>query len=250
MGGADIHEILDIKMTKANGFDTWGPWFEGVNLLQAQEVGIVEVAAAKSKEIVIIGGGMSGLMTYLVLKQAGFTKIKIIEATNRLGGRILTEYVTGPPEAYSYQEMGAMRFPLYYKNPETNQVFNISDHQIVFDLAAEMNRLNGYDPATFINFTTWIQTNDNGLVYKNGFKLPTGLPPTVAQVRANPAFQDNSVLDPSTQQLKAGVASFMPGPEFYETMAKSMFRAHSEWLRRYISSSFSHAIANEVQKTA
>ncbi|KAG8414505.1 hypothetical protein J3459_014699 [Metarhizium acridum] len=54
-------------MTGANGTDTLGPWFDGVKHLSQKEPDIVDVNAAKRKTIAIVGTGMSGLMTYLVL---------------------------------------------------------------------------------------------------------------------------------------------------------------------------------------
>lgn len=118
-----------VQMTNETGIDTWGPWFDGVELLQSKNLSSVDVDAAKSKEIAIVGAGMSGLMTYLVLHQAGMTNVSIIEASQRLGGRVHTAYLSGGPFDYSYQEMGPMRFP------ETveyfNQTYNVTDHQMV-----------------------------------------------------------------------------------------------------------------------
>ena len=41
-------------------------------------------------QVIIIGGGISGLAAANELIKAGITKIVILEAQNRLGGRILT----------------------------------------------------------------------------------------------------------------------------------------------------------------
>lgn len=92
-----------VPMTSASGIDAWGPWFDGVELLQSKKLGAVDVDAAKSKKIGIVGAGMSGLMTFLALKQAGFENLEIIEAGERLGGRVHTVYLTGGPFDYSYQ---------------------------------------------------------------------------------------------------------------------------------------------------
>lgn len=92
-----------IPMTEANGIDAWGPWFDGVELLRSKNLSAVDVAAAKSKKIGIVGAGMSGLMTFLSLRQAGFENLEIIEAGERLGGRVHTVYLTGGPFDYSYQ---------------------------------------------------------------------------------------------------------------------------------------------------
>ncbi|KAK5653712.1 hypothetical protein OQA88_8743 [Cercophora sp. LCS_1] len=220
-----------IEMTQANGFDTWGPWFEGVSALQNKDLGVIDVEAAKSKDVAIVGAGMSGLMSWLVLHQAGMTNLSIIEAGNRLGGRVHTEYLSGGPFDYSYQEMGPMRFPATYKDPATNETLDIADHQLVFQLAAEMNKLNVGDKNFSVDFIPWIQSNRNGLVYRNGFKLDNGLPPTSAQISANSSLgSPASVLDESTINLSAAVDQFLPGSEFGVAMAKNMFKAHKDWI--------------------
>ncbi|KAG7147162.1 L-amino-acid oxidase like protein [Verticillium longisporum] len=133
-----------IKMN-GTGFDHVGAWFEGVKYLEQQQPGPVDVEKAKAKEIAIVGAGMSGLMTWLVLSQSGLTNLTIIEGGKRLGGRVRTEYLSGGPFDYSYQEMGPMRIPDTYTDPSSNKTFNISDQQIVYQLAEELNKLNGHD---------------------------------------------------------------------------------------------------------
>jgi hypothetical protein len=219
-----------IPMTDAKGMDIRGPWFDGVALLKDKQPSLIDVAAAKSKSVAIVGAGMSGLMTYLVLSQAGLTNISIIESTNRLGGRIRTEYLSGGPFDYSYQEMGPMRFPATYTDPATKETVNISDHQMVPALADEMNKLNAGKKTLSVDFIPWIQWNSNGLVYRNGFRLETGLPPTVAQIEANASLAPPTVLDADTQKLQASVASFLPKASFALEMANNMFKAHKEWL--------------------
>ena len=165
-----------IEMTEKNGFDVMGPWFDGVEHLSQKEVSSVNVDAAKSKEIGIVGAGMSGLMTFLLLHQAGFTNISILEAGERLGGRVHTTYLSGGPFDYSYQEMGPMRFPYTYLNPLDNKTYPINDHRLVFDLAKEMNEINRNNKNFSINFIPWIEDNQNSFHYFNGYKLPSGFP--------------------------------------------------------------------------
>lgn len=218
-------------MGESNGIDTLGPWFDGVALLKTKEPGPVDVNAAKNKEIAIVGAGMSGLMSYLLLTQAGMKNLKILEAGQRLGGRVHTEYLSGGPFDYSYQEMGPMRFPYTYQDTTTGESLNISDHRLVFQLADEMNSLNGHNKNLSVDFINWVQSNSNGLVYKNGFKLPSGLPPTVAQIQADPSLGGPvKAYSNSTTALEAAVQQHMPGPEFYAAAAKNMFKAHKEFL--------------------
>jgi monoamine oxidase len=228
----DLNELASIPMDNSTGIDVLGPWFDGVALLQNKQPGPVDVKAAKSKEIAIVGAGMSGLMSYLVLTQAGMKNIKILEAGQRLGGRVHTEYLSGGPFDYSYQEMGPMRFPYIYRDPTTGEAINISDHRLVFQLADEMNRINRNDKNLSVDFIPWVQSNPNGLVYKNGFKLPSGLPPTVAQIRADPSLGGPvKQMDESTKALAEAVDQHMPGPEFYAAAARNMFKAHKDWIR-------------------
>lgn len=100
-----------IPMNRSSGVDVLGPWFDGVELLRAKNLSVVHVDAAKSAKVAVIGAGMSGLMTLLVLRQAGLGNVTLIEGSHRLGGRVHTEYLSGGPFDYSYQEMGAMRIP-------------------------------------------------------------------------------------------------------------------------------------------
>ncbi len=63
------------------------------------------------RHIVIIGAGMAGLTAGLLLQEAGH-KVTILEAQNRLGGRVYT-YHGFPGNLYG--EFGAMRFPRQHK---------------------------------------------------------------------------------------------------------------------------------------
>uniref|UniRef100_A0A8C8RTM1 Amine oxidase n=1 Tax=Pelusios castaneus TaxID=367368 RepID=A0A8C8RTM1_9SAUR len=59
----------------------------------------------QSKKVVIVGAGISGLTAAKLLKDAG-CKVLILEASDRLGGRIVTHR-----EQDWYVELGAMRLP-------------------------------------------------------------------------------------------------------------------------------------------
>ncbi|KAL2121798.1 hypothetical protein VTJ04DRAFT_2253 [Mycothermus thermophilus] len=222
-----------ISMDGTTGIDTLGPWFDGVAVLKDKQPGAVDVEAAKNKQIAIVGAGMSGLMSYLVLTQAGMKNVTILEASQRLGGRVHTEYLSGGPFDYSYQEMGPMRFPVTYQDPESKEKINITDHQLVFQLADELNALNGNDKNLSVNFIKWVQSNPKGLVYRNGFKLPSGLPPTAEQIRADPSL--STPPKPQSESVKAlshELEEAMPDEGFYTRIAKNMFKAHKEWTEK------------------
>ncbi|KAF3405290.1 L-amino-acid oxidase [Talaromyces pinophilus] len=140
--------------------DVEGPWFDGVEYLSAKEPHERFVAQAKKKSIGILGAGMSGLMSALLLESVGVHDWKIIEASNRLGGRVHTAYLDNTTGAeYQYQEMGPMRFPVDLTLG--NETVEINDHKMVFQLADVLNKINGNSPEYIVNFIKWIQSNSN-----------------------------------------------------------------------------------------
>ncbi|MCF6137413.1 flavin monoamine oxidase family protein [Pseudalkalibacillus berkeleyi] len=98
----------------------------------------------KPKRIIIAGAGMSGLVAGSLLKQAGH-HVSIIEARNRVGGRIYT--IRKPFTNGNYFEAGAMRIP----------------H--VHFLVLEYLKKFGIQTNAFINATA------NDIIYVNGRKL-------------------------------------------------------------------------------
>ncbi|KAK0652423.1 flavin-containing amine oxidoreductase [Cercophora newfieldiana] len=190
-----------VRMDSSTGIDVLGPWFDGVEFLEVSGVTGVDVAAAKNKSIAIVGAGMSGLMTHLCLAQQGMTNVRLIEAGNRLGGRVRTAYLSGGPFDYSYQEMGPMRLPTTITVGQ--DTFNISDHQLVFQLADEMNTLNRHDKALTVDFIPWYET-DPYLPHIGG------------------------LLD--MEGLLHDVNTAIPCKNFCVEMATNMFKAHRKWL--------------------
>lgn len=67
--------------------------------------------AKTTRHVAIIGGGMAGLTAARFLEQAGH-KITIIEASNRIGGRV--ETFRNRSEGW-YAELGAMRIPKFHE---------------------------------------------------------------------------------------------------------------------------------------
>lgn len=126
-----------------------------------------------------------------------------------------------------------MRFP-YQWTSSTNQTYNITDHQLVFQLAAEMNEINNHAANWSVDFIPWHQSNDNGLYYYNGIKLADGMPPTVAQVSANASLSVQTVDDASTVSLQEKITAVTTSDDFYAKIATNMFEAHREFLGKHL----------------
>ncbi|TLS28002.1 hypothetical protein PpBr36_00898 [Pyricularia pennisetigena] len=219
-----------VRMDGSNGIEANGPWFEGVRLLEGRNVSAVDAEAAKAKRVAIAGAGMAGLMSHLVLSQAGFTNLDLIEGSDRVGGRVQTEYLSGGPFDYSYQEMGPMRFP--HQIVIDGTPYNISDHQLVFQLAEEMNRLNADGNSELnVSFIPWIQFSQNGLSYFDRFKLPSGLPPTVAQVAADPSLGPPAAqLDAEALAALGKFSGVLGDGGFIRLIAQNSFKAYKKWI--------------------
>ncbi|RMZ68381.1 amine oxidase [Pyrenophora seminiperda CCB06] len=216
--------------------DAMGPWFDGVAYMKAKQNNASYVTVEKSKKIAIIGGGMSGLMTSLLLDSVGIHDWHITESSQRIGGRIRTKYLAGStPEQYQYQEMGPMRFPVSTFYPDANETLDIQDHKMVFQLGATLNEMNGGNTSSLaVNFIPWIQASPNVPANSNGFRLPNGRIPSATQVKNNataytlPAVEgapDEKTVDDATETLDKweNVTT-----DVLKSIATNVFQAHKD----------------------
>lgn len=67
----------------------------------------------------IIGAGMAGLYTAMILKSLGIT-FEVLEGSDRIGGRVYTHRFSNDPG--DYYDVGAMRFP---QSPIMKRTFNL-----------------------------------------------------------------------------------------------------------------------------
>ena len=192
------------RQTISDVADTDGPWFDGVAFMESRNISATVAAEAKSKSVAIIGAGMSGLFTSLLLQSVGMENWHIMESTDHVGGRVRTKYLNDTaPEDYQYQEMGPMRFPVSVRYTDTNETLDIQDHKMVFQLADVLNAMNGGNESELaVNFIPWIQSSPNVPANSRGFRLPDGRIPSSAQIRAN-----SSLANPAPQALDVDAAA-------------------------------------------
>ncbi|KAH8654394.1 hypothetical protein BGZ61DRAFT_500553 [Ilyonectria robusta] len=178
-------------------------WFDGVAYLQQKQPDEAFVAATKSKSFGILGGGMSGLMSSLMLDSVGIHNWKILESSQRVGGRFRTVYLNNTsPEEGQYHELGPMRFPVEITDSETNETFPFNDQRIVFQLADVLNELNVGNEAVQVKFWDWIQSSPNTPV-DTPFRRPDGTFPGKTEVATDPAYYNPTVYHNATAAAEA-----------------------------------------------
>lgn len=100
----DISSKVKRRQVISDVADSSGPWFDGVAYMKGKNNTGSFVAAAKDKskrtlgdshssmltdiEIAILGGGMAGLMTSLLLQSVGIEGWEIMESSQRVGGYV------------------------------------------------------------------------------------------------------------------------------------------------------------------
>ncbi|UNI13624.1 hypothetical protein JDV02_000349 [Purpureocillium takamizusanense] len=163
-------------------FDALGAWFDGVAAINSTS------APHKNKNnatIAIVGGGVTGLATALMLDSVGVRNWEILEASERIGGRFRTIFVGGTQE---FAEMGPMRLPYRIRYKSDNSTHEYTDHMMTFQLADWLNELNGNNQSLKVDFIPWIQHHPNELIATGTGRHPDGRVPTRAEIAADPSL--------------------------------------------------------------
>ncbi|PCD37162.1 hypothetical protein AU210_005666 [Fusarium oxysporum f. sp. radicis-cucumerinum] len=206
-------------------------WFDGVAYLKQKQPDDVFVTATKNKSFGILGGGMSGLLSSLILDSVGIHNWKILESSARIGGRVRTVYLNGTsPEDGQYHELGPMRFPYELTDSETNETFPFMDQRMIFQLADVLNEMNAGNKSLQVEFWDWIQSSPNTPV-DTPFRRPDGTWPTKAEVANDPAYYNPPVYHNATAAEEAIEAlDDFKGitPERIRMYASNIFKAYKQ----------------------
>ncbi|KAI6762444.1 hypothetical protein HG530_008424 [Fusarium avenaceum] len=206
-------------------------WFNGVAYLKQKQPEESFVAAVKNKSFAILGGGISGLLTSLILDSVGIHNWKILESSERIGGRIRTAYLNGTtPEEGQYHELGPMRFPYELTDSETNETFPFMDQRMVFQLADVLNGMNVGNKSLQVEFWDWIQSSPNTPV-NSPFRRPDGTFPGKTEVATDPAYENPTVYHNATAAEEANKAlDDFKGldPERIRMYTKNIFKAYKQ----------------------
>ena len=202
-------------------FDALGAWFDGVASING-----TSAPRRPNVTIAIVGGGISGLTTALMLESVGVHNWEIIEASERVGGRFRTKFVGGTQE---FAEMGPMRLPYNVTYKSDNSTHEYTDHGLTFQLADWLNGLNKNDPRWKVDFIPWIQHHPNELLALGTGRHPDGRVPTRAEIAANPELGKPAPLTTSEYNTtKEKMNRILKDEGTLRSIQKDIWRAHKK----------------------
>lgn len=154
-----------------------------------------------------------------------------------LCSRIRTEYFDLPESKYQYQGMGAMRIPLTATFPLGNDTLtlNFTSHEIVFQLADTLNKLNNHHGSVNIDWIPFIQNSDNELFFIGNKRNPHGSIPTISDVAKNSSLGTTTLHTPALDELMSKLREVMYDPPTMKLVASNLYKAHKKFLGMNIS---------------
>ncbi|KAJ5652688.1 hypothetical protein N7507_010114 [Penicillium longicatenatum] len=208
-------------------FDSLGTWFDGVASIKEnsyQNGGVASEASSKNASIAIVGGGISGLATALMLDSVGIHNWEIIEASNRVGGRFRTKYMADTQE---WAEMGPMRLPHSVTYKEGNETLLYTDHQLTFQIAEILNTMNEKDSQLKVEFIPWIQHHPNELIAQGTRRHPDGRIPTRGEIEADPSLIDPpSMASAEYENVQNQMNRILKNSTTLKSIQRDVWRAH------------------------
>lgn len=123
-----------------------------------------------------------------------------------------------------------MRFPESIQYAGSNETIPLNDMKLVFQLADTMNQMNEGRSNFTVSFIPWIQESPNGLVYFDGYKLPSGLPPTVSDIDDSQNSTTQPPVDPTIGNITDAINDLTCTPELMEAAGRNVFTAYKTFI--------------------
>ncbi|KAH7260924.1 uncharacterized protein BKA55DRAFT_559985 [Fusarium redolens] len=200
-------------------FDSIGAWFDDVAKLNC-----TSISKAHNASIAIVGGGVSGLTTALMLDSVGLHNWEIIEASDRVGGRFRTKFVGGTQE---FAEMGPMRLPYTVTYKSDNSTHEYTEHRLTFQLAETLNEMNGNDSKWKIDFIPWIQHHPNELIAWGTGRHPDGRIPTRADIIVNSSLaRPPAMVSAEYNETKHRMNEILKNETMLKAIQADVWRSH------------------------
>lgn len=200
-------------------FDSIGAWFDGVAAVNCSSA-----TRNSNVSIAIVGGGISGLTTALMLDSIGFHNWEIIEASDRIGGRFRTKFVGGTQE---FAEMGPMRLPhsVTYKSDNSTEVY--TEHGLTYQLANTLNEMNKNDSEWKVDFIPWIQHHPNELIAWGTGRHADGSVPTRADILADPSLgRPPALTSAEYNETKSRMNKILKNETMLREIQRDVWRSH------------------------
>lgn len=245
VAGKPLHRNNDLenKTPLLHDFDALGAWFDGVAAINT-----TSVPRMSNASIAIVGAGISGLATALMLDSVGVHNWELIEASDRVGGRFRTKFVGDTEE---FAEMGPMRLPhqVTYKSDNSTHVY--TEHQMTFQLGDWLNELNKNDTKWKIDFIPWIQHHPNELLARGTGRLADGSIPTRADIAANSSLGTSATLmSAEYDSTKEKMNEILKNEEILKSIQKDPWRAHKKAMDDGLDDFSEQALMRNVYKAS